>query len=86
MEESFDGEEIYCRKLGHFLTFNYCRREREGKPCSRIVDCWGERIPLRDFLAANFPARELEDLDSPRPGRMTALLELIEKAKKRTGK
>ena len=86
MVERFDGEEIYCRRLGHFLTFNYCRREREGKPCSRIIDCWGERIPIHDFLSANFSAKEIEEISSPSPGRMTSLLEIIEKAKERMTK
>lgn len=83
IDERFDGEEIYCRKLGHFLTFNYCRREREEKPCSRIIACWGERIPIRDFLSAHFSTDEIDAFVTPPPGRMDSLLEIIERAKKR---
>jgi len=35
-----DVKEIYCRKLGHYLTFNYCSREQGDLPCREILDCW----------------------------------------------
>ncbi len=32
--------EIYCRKLGHYLGFSYCSREQGDQPCRQILQCW----------------------------------------------
>jgi hypothetical protein len=40
----FDDEDCYCRILGHYLSFSYCRSCQEGAPCFKILDCWFERF------------------------------------------
>jgi hypothetical protein len=38
-----------CPRLGHELTFGYCRQESRGKPCRLILDCWWERFDAQQF-------------------------------------
>lgn len=81
--EMYDGEEIYCRKLGHHLSFKYCRMEREGFPCSKIIDCWFTRVPIGEYIQKNFNAAEIAGITAtPRP-KVATLLELIGQAKER---
>ncbi len=85
MREEFDSEEIYCRKLGHHLGFSYCRRERGGLPCPRILECWNRRVPVREFLEANYSPEELAPIGRPAPGKTSTLISLIEKARRNAG-
>ena len=84
MDQQYDKEEIYCRKLGHHLTFKYCRTERAGSPCPKIIDCWFDKIPIGEFLRKNYREEEIDSLSAaPRPKTAT-LVELIERARERT--
>ncbi|MBN2351204.1 MAG: hypothetical protein JXD23_01450 [Spirochaetales bacterium] len=79
--ESYDGREIRCRRLGHDLTFAYCRAEREGRPCPRIMECWRAVLPVEDWLAACFAPDEISYLGEAPPSKISSLIELIEKAR-----
>jgi len=83
MDESYDSREIYCRKLGHYLTFGYCRSERDGLPCGKITDCWFEKIPIGDFLRDNYSPGELAGITGPPPAKAATLVEMIEQARRR---
>jgi hypothetical protein len=78
--EIFDTEPIYCRKLGHFLKFNYCRSERNGLPCARTIKCWTGKIPVSDYLEQNFNQSEIQYLFEPVIPKMTSIIELIQRA------
>jgi len=82
----FDQESIYCRKLGHHLNFSYCRSERRGKPCRKIIDCWFEKIPIQDFLADFYSPEEIQEILKPPAPKLNYILELIKQssAKKQT--
>ncbi|NOX89598.1 MAG: hypothetical protein GXO77_11275 [Calditrichaeota bacterium] len=76
----FDNVELYCRKLGHLLTFDYCRTENSGQLCTKIRDCWFEKIPIDEYLSANYSAEEISRLfKSPKP-KVVTLFELIQRA------
>ena len=77
-----DDREIRCPKLGHELTFAYCRREGGNLPCGRIIRCWEPFFPVADFLKEALDAAAWEALcrQAP-PDKLTTLLDLIEKAK-----
>ncbi|MEJ2542754.1 MAG: hypothetical protein P8Y99_01675 [Calditrichaceae bacterium] len=77
---AYDAEAIYCRKLGHHLKFDYCRRESDELPCSRIAKCWAERIPIDDFLRSHFSDDDLDKIFAPPVPKITSLIELIQKA------
>jgi hypothetical protein len=42
----FDDQEGYCRKLGHYVRFSYCRRgPNAGRPAQDPVDAAGLSAP-----------------------------------------
>ena len=86
MDDRYDSREIYCRKLGHHLTFHYCRSERSGLPCGRIKDCWFDKIPIGDFLRDNYTSGELSRISAPPPAKTATILEMIERARRRVKK
>ncbi len=76
----FDNVELYCRKLGHLLTFSYCRTEHSGQLCTKIRDCWFEKIPIDEYLNANYSKEEISRLfKNPKP-KIVTLFELIQRA------
>jgi len=84
--EKHDNERIYCRRLGHWLIFNYCRQESNGLPCRKIVDCWFDKLEIKEFLNENYKEEEISYIfESSRP-KLTSIIELIEQAKKRNDK
>jgi hypothetical protein len=85
MDKQYDEKVTYCRKLGHHLAFKYCRGEREGLPCSKILDCWFQIIPVEKFIRDNYSEAGLASLAAPSRPRMMTLIDLIERAKKRGG-
>ncbi len=83
--EKFDKKETYCRKLGHFVPFNYCRKEKKDKkelPCAKILDCWFEKIPVQDFIHQHYSKKDIKYIFETSKPKITSILELIEKAKK----
>jgi hypothetical protein len=88
MLEQHDADVLpRCRRLGHEITFGYCRRENFGKPCRLILDCWWERFDVRGFLHAHLTAEAISQLEgtavAPPPPKMQSLLDLIQQTKKR---
>ncbi|MCF7929851.1 MAG: hypothetical protein K9L29_12320 [Spirochaetales bacterium] len=79
----YDQKIIYCRKLGHKLPFSYCRREKGGLPCPKILDCWFEQLPVRRFLEDHYSLEERERVFEPRKDRMLSIVELARRAKER---
>ncbi len=81
-----DEREGYCRKLGHHLTFVYCRTLKDGAPCEKILDCWFEKFDVRAFLEAHYTDEEIYPLSKPPVSKAASLIELIEQARKRACK
>jgi hypothetical protein len=83
-KNAHDEREIRCPKLGHELTFAYCRREADNLPCPRIIRCWESLFPVESFLRDTLDAETWDAFcrQAP-PDKMTSLLDLIEKAKAR---
>lgn len=77
-----------CRRLGHEVTFGYCRREAGGKPCRLVLDCWWEQFDVRSFLQAHLTEEDMAQVEraaaSPPPSKMLSLIEMIQQAKDRT--
>ncbi|MFW6055243.1 MAG: hypothetical protein ACOC9D_04990 [Thermodesulfobacteriota bacterium] len=76
---------IRCPRLGHQVGFSYCRQENVGLPCFKTLDCWHMHFPVQQYLSRELTAREWERA-FPRAGpqKLGSLLELIQKAQKRT--
>jgi hypothetical protein len=75
---------LRCCRLGHEVTFGYCRQETGGKPCRLILDCWWERFDVRSFLRAHLPEETMAQVEhasaSPPPPKYLSLVELIQQA------
>ncbi|MBN1799183.1 MAG: hypothetical protein JW822_11450 [Spirochaetales bacterium] len=83
MMELHDDKKTYCRKLGHHLTFQYCRREKQGLPCKKIIDCWFDKFNIQNYLKEYYKMDELAHIfETPRP-KMETLVELIRQAQQR---
>lgn len=80
---TYEEKEIRCPKLGGPATFEYCRVEQSGLPCSRSLNCWSVHFDVEAFFREGLSA---EDFDrcflKPPPTKVTTLLEMIEKARK----
>jgi len=80
-----EDHEIRCPRLGHHITFSYCRVENKGLPCFKIIDCWYEHFMIEDFLRKDLKPEEWEKVfNRPKKPKILSLVELIEEAKKRT--
>ncbi len=83
--KEFDKKETYCRKLGHFIPFSYCRKEKaekKGLPCAKILDCWFEKMPIQDFVKQHYSKKDIKYIFETSKPKITSILELIAKAKK----
>ena len=76
-----------CPRLGHELTFGYCRQETRGRPCRLILDCWWERFDVRSFLQTHLPEEAMAQAEragaAPPPSKVLSLVDLIQQAKDR---
>jgi len=81
--DEFDERGIYCRMLGHDLTFNYCRRTGDGSFCRRIIDCWHDKIEIGRYLKTFFTADEIAAVLHPSEPKLQTLLNLIDKTENR---
>jgi hypothetical protein len=81
MKEQYDEREIYCRKLGHFLHFKYCRTEGNHLPCKHIRNCWYTQVEIDDFLGKNYLASEINYLFEPPASKMVTIYNLIQQLK-----
>jgi len=78
----FDDEDGYCRILGHYLSFSYCRSCQEGAPCFKILDCWFEKFDVRKFIEERYTTEEIERFLQPPKPKIQTLLTLIQQAQK----
>jgi hypothetical protein len=81
--ERFDQKTIYCRRLGHDLSFAYCRREAQGLPCRKILDCWFTVLDIRGYLEEYYRPQELAHIFTPPRPKMSTLVDLIKQAQER---
>jgi hypothetical protein len=69
--------EIYCRKLGHHLSFSYCCREQRTLPCRQILTCW-EPYGLHAGHLAHF---EQDYFTKTPPDKLNHLVQLVSASK-----
>ena len=77
-----DDYQIRCPRLGHQITFSYCRSENMGMPCFKTIDCWFEHFPVEEYLRKELRPEEWQKVFNRRPkSRIVALIELMEQTK-----
>lgn len=81
--EKYDQEEIYCKKLGHHLQFNYCRQEQLQFPCASLKRCWQSRLPVDEILMKSYSKDEISSLNVPPISKMNTILSIVLKNKKK---
>ncbi|MFQ5484986.1 MAG: hypothetical protein ACE5DO_06600 [Desulfobacterales bacterium] len=75
-------EKIRCPRLGHQISFSYCRRENRGLPCFKTLDCWHSHFPVVEYLRKELTAEQWKTVFMNQPKKkMLSLLDLIEQAK-----
>ncbi|MFO7984389.1 MAG: hypothetical protein R6U38_00880 [Desulfatiglandaceae bacterium] len=80
-----DNYMIRCPRLGHMISFSYCRRENQGLPCFKTLDCWFEHFPVKDFLRQHLTPEQWEKaFKRASKTKVSSLMELIQQAKERT--
>lgn len=83
----FDDTMVRCPRLGHQITFSYCRSENKGLPCFKILDCWQDHFSVEDYLRELLTPDEWErTFERQKSPKLLSLVELIEEAKRRQGK
>jgi hypothetical protein len=80
MKDVFDDKTTYCRMLGHYVPFKYCRTVNDEFPCRKIKDCWFEQLDIERYISENFTEEELGRISAPAPGKLSTLVDLIKKA------
>ena len=80
--QKYDGQEIYCRKLGHHVQFKYCRQEQQQLSCVALKRCWQTRIPVEEFVANSFSPDEIAYLDEPQVSKISTILDIIQRIQK----
>jgi hypothetical protein len=79
MQETYDERECYCRSLGHYVRFGYCRTAGGELPCPRVAECWTGRFPVEEFLREHFTPQELDRAFAPRPGKLETILGIVQR-------
>jgi len=81
-----DERVLRCRRLGHSVSFHYCRTQEADSLCPRILDCWWEVFEVHAFLQENLPAEKLHALaeHAPRP-KVLSILDIVEQVRKSQG-
>jgi hypothetical protein len=78
-----DDYRIRCPRLGHQISFSYCRAESSGLPCFKTLDCWYDHFLVETFLREELTPDEWEAVFTrPVKPKVLTLVELIEQAKK----
>jgi hypothetical protein len=80
----YDELTARCPMLGHLVPFTYCMKPASSVPCRRVMDCWHERIDIVAYLEEVLTPEEMETLLAPPRQKVSQLVELIEKAKKKS--
>jgi len=81
MDYQFDDINGYCRALGHYVNFRYCRSVNHELPCGKIKDCWFEKIDIVRFISDNYTASDRERIFAPPPEKISTILDLIQKSR-----
>jgi len=86
MKDKYDKQEGYCKMLGHFLTFDYCRSMNKGLPCSKVLDCWFQNFPVQEYINKNYNSDEQAKMFEAPKSKILTLTEILEQAQQRLKK
>jgi hypothetical protein len=81
-----DQKKKRCPMLGHEIAFRYCRKPGTDAPCRKIFDCWWETFDIQEFMKEHYSDDTIRKTTAPPANKISALYDLIQKAKERTHK
>ncbi len=82
-----DAVQIRCPRLGHQISFSYCRQENQGLPCFKTLDCWYTLFNVHAHLKERLTSEEFKKaFENETKPKVLSLFELIDQARKRQGK
>lgn len=84
MKELFDDKTAYCRTLGHYVPFRYCRTVNDEIPCRKIKDCWFEKLDIEQYISKSYSDSEQEQIFASPPDKISTLVDLIKKAQEKS--
>ena len=77
-----EAYKIRCPRLGHQISFSYCRLENSGLPCFKILDCWYEHFLVEDYLRRELKPEDWDKaFQKSKKTKLLSLVELIEQAR-----
>ncbi len=81
--DGYDHRTLYCRMLGHDLSFKYCRQTATGLFCRKVFDCWHRKLEVAPYIQRFYTEEQIQAVLRPAAPKMHTLLGLIESAKVR---
>ena len=78
----YDDKETYCRKLGHDVSFSYCRACSTGLPCRKVLDCWYAAFAVGDYLKSHYTPAELARVFEPQKPKVAQILDIVASVKR----
>ena len=84
--DQHDNRKIYCRMMGHRLTFAYCRKPASAQPCRKIFDCWFKTFDIEQFMQEDYTDEQIKAILAPPKAKVTSLIELIQQAQENAKK
>jgi len=76
-----DQRETYCRKLGHHVSFKYCRSIDAALPCRSVPDCWYTQFDAAAWLTEHFSPEQIAKILTPPQPKIASILDLIARAR-----
>lgn len=81
-----DNSKRRCPRLGHNISFSYCRKPGDDIPCTKIYDCWWEIFDIKAFMEKNYSEDIIKQINKPLKSKPQSLLEMIQEVEKRVNK
>jgi hypothetical protein len=79
----FEEIQIRCPRLGGLVSFEYCRVEEQGGPCTRAIICWSVHFDAKCFFEETLTPEEFQERFHRAPSsKLVTLLDLVEQARK----
>ncbi|MFC1763534.1 hypothetical protein ACFL6U_15830 [Planctomycetota bacterium] len=83
MPDEHDKRKRRCPKLGHEISFQYCKTPGENRICPKIKDCWWETFDIQVYLEKHYSPAELAHLDQTPTSKVQTIFDIMHAAQQR---
>ena len=82
LPELHDERTRRCPRLGHEVSFRYCRAQEGATLCPRLLDCWWETFDVRAFVEEHLGQAAARGLSQHAPGgKILSILDIVEQVR-----